>query len=348
VPELFPGRTRLVEVPSADDRAIWDLWLSQYHLPVVLASDELGLFEFLRERPRTIRDICDGLNLLKRSVEALTAALASLGYLVQHAEHFQLTPIARLYLLRDSDFYWVPMLRSAGFGHMTTDALLEHLRTEHLDEGARISRRWERGEISPQDAHAANQRFHSHSMPAALGLARGYPFGEVHRLLDVAGGSGCFAIALAMRHPHLRCTIADLPTVAADARTYIERFNCQERVDTIGLNMFSEAWPTGYDAVFMSNVLHDWDPERRAHLVRSSFDALPPGGHLFLHEMLLNDPQDGPLPAALFSVMMLGTRGKQLSFAELESLVRGVGFVDAAARPTYGYYSLVSATKPVK
>ena len=30
--------------PPVDDRAIWDLWLSQYRLPVVLASDELGVF----------------------------------------------------------------------------------------------------------------------------------------------------------------------------------------------------------------------------------------------------------------------------------------------------------------
>lgn len=334
-----------MELPSAEDRSIWDLWLSQYHLPVTLAADELGLFEYLRERPASFDDICSGLNLLRRSAAALTTALSAMGFLVQHGGRFQLTHTARIYLLRDSEFYWVPMLRSAGFGQTTTDMLLKSLRTLNLGRDDRVSRRWERGEMSAEDAHAANQRFHAHSFPAALGMAHSHEFREVHHLLDVAGGSGCYSIALALRHHHLRCTVADLPVVASDARSYVERYECQSRVDTYGFNMFSDEWPTGYDGVLFSNVLHDWDPDRCEHLVRSAFATLQPGGRLFIHEMLLNDSQDGPLPASLFSVMMLGTRGKQFSFAELDDLVRKVGFVDTDVRHTYGYYSIVVARK---
>jgi cyclopropane fatty-acyl-phospholipid synthase-like methyltransferase len=164
--------------------------------------------------------------------------------------------------------------------------------------------------------------------------------------MDIAGGSGAYAIAIAMRRPHVHCTIADLPPVAADAQSYIDRFGCQNSVDTVSFNMFDDAWPSGYDAVLMTNVLHDWDPRRREHLAASSFAALPSGGRIFIHEILLNDAQDGPLPGALFSVMMLGTRGKQFSFLELEELLAHAGFTDVAVKHTYGYYSLVSATKP--
>ena len=62
--------------------------------------------------------------------------------------------------------------------------------------------------------------------------------------------------------------------------------------------------------------------------------------------MLLNDTSDGPLPVALFSVMMLGTRGKQFSAPELNRLLTDVGFVDMTVTPSHAYHSLVSATRP--
>jgi 2-polyprenyl-3-methyl-5-hydroxy-6-metoxy-1,4-benzoquinol methylase len=334
-----------MEGPLVDDRAIWDLWLSQYQLPVVLAADELGVFECLRDAPATLDQMCDRLGLFARSAAALTAALASTGYLIQRGGRFELTQTARVYLLRDSEFYWAPMLRGAGFGQATTEMLMRTLRTENLGENDRVTRRWEHGEINAEDAHAANQRFHSHSFPSALGLARTHDFSDVQRLLDVAGGSGCYSIAIASGHAHVRCTVADLPPVAEDARSYIQRYNCQARVDTVGLNMFNDAWPNGYDAVLLTNVLHDWDPDRRAFLAKAAFNVLPPRGQLLIHEILLNDAQDGPLAGSLFSVMMLGTRGKQLSFVELEELTRRAGFVDVSVEHTYGYYSLVKATK---
>ena len=164
-------------------------------------------------------------------------------------------------------------------------------------------------------------------------------------MLDVAGGPGSFSIALALRYPNLRCTVADLPNVVANTRTYIERYQCQDRVDTHAFNMFEDAWPSGYDAIFFSNIFHDWDAHRRTDLANLAFAALPAGGRILIHEMLLNDAADGPLAAALFSVLMLGTRGKQFAYRELEELVTTAGFADVRVTHTYGYYSLVSATK---
>jgi hypothetical protein len=329
-----------------DDRAIWDLWLSQYHLPLVLVADQLDLFDLLHSGISRQTEICAALNLPSRSVEALLAALGGLGFVVKRNEQFHLTDVSRTYLLKDSEFYWVPMLRGVGSGQAGADALIKAVRSDNLGPDNGISRRWERGELSAEDARGSNLRMHSHSMPSAVGMARNADFRGVRRLLDVAGGSGCFSIALALRYPNLHCTVAELPTVAADTATYIQRYNCQDQVDTYAFNMFDDPWPRGYDAIFFSNIFHDWDPRRLADLARLSFAALPPDGRIYLHEMLLNDTHDGPLPAALFSVMMLGTRGKQFSAAELDDVLTGAGFADLHITQTYGYYSVVSATKP--
>jgi acetylserotonin N-methyltransferase len=335
-----------VTPPPIDDRAIWDLWLSQYQLPVVLASDQLGVFSVLDAAPLGVAELCSELGLSERSVLALTGALAAAGFIVTRENRFFLTDISRTYLLKGSDFYWLPMLRGAGYGQMTADVLMQVLRTDNLGSDDRISRRWEQGEMNADDARGSNMRMHSHSLPSAIGLAANCDFSSVRRLLDVAGGSGCFSIQLALRNPELRCTVAELPPVALDTRAYIERAGIGSRVDTYPFNMFNDVWPTGYDAVFFSNVFHDWDPRRRDDLAQRAFAALPIGGRVCLHEMLLHDTADGPLPAALFSVMMLGTRGKQFSLPELDDLLTRAGFVDTQATPSYGYYSLVSATKP--
>ena len=73
----------------------------------------------------------------------------------------------------------------------------------------------------------------------------------------------------------------------------------------------------------------------------------PHGGQIFLHEMLIDERGGGPLTTAAFSLMMLTTtRGKQYSLPELAQLLANAGFVDVRATPSYGYYSIVSASKP--
>jgi hypothetical protein len=335
-----------LEPPTTDDRVIWDLWLSQYQLPVVLISDALGLFTLVEREAPTLQHVCTELGIAQRAAEAVLAVLCSQDFVTKQHDRFHLTDVGRTYLLPDSPFYWVPMLRDVGHGQTAADILMPRLHTDNLAFSARISQRWERGGITTEDARDSNRRFHSHSLPAALGMARAGDFKEVKRMLDVAGGSGCYSIALALHCPWLRCTVADLPAVAADSQTYIERFQCADRVDTYGFNMFDDEWPTGYDAIFFSNVLHDWDPDRRVDLVTKSFKTLPSGGHVYIHEMLFDEAADGPLPAALFSIMMLGTRGKQFTFRELEDLLGQAGFTSIDVRPSYGYYSLIRATRP--
>jgi hypothetical protein len=49
--------------------------------------------------------------------------------------------------------------------------------------------------------------------------------------------------------------------------------------------------------------------------------------------------------ASFSMLMLLGTHGRQYSFSELRQILTGAGFTDVNARPTYGYYSVVSGRK---
>src|SRR5262249_56971038 len=101
---------------------------------------------------------------------------------------------------------------------------------------------------------------------------------------------------------------------------------------------FTDIWPSGYDGVLFSNIFHDWDRASCLRLARRSFDALPSGGRVYLHEILLGDTKDGPLPAATFSLMMLfATRGQQFTAQTMGELLGEAGFIDVGGTPTHAY-----------
>ena len=74
-------------------------------------------------------------------------------------------------------------------------------------------------------AQAVCAFMHSHSQPAALGLAGSSRFEGARRLLDVGGGSGCFSIALAQQWPQLRCSILELRAARSSVTQHRHRFS---------------------------------------------------------------------------------------------------------------------------
>jgi len=78
-----------------------------------------------------------------------------------------------------------------------------------------------------------------------------------------------------------------------------------------------------------------------------AFEALPAGGRIMLHEMLLDDDGSGTPTAASFSMLMLlATQGQQFTSGELKGILESAGFEGIGATDTFGYYSIVTGFKP--
>ena len=86
-----------------------------------------------------------------------------------------------------------------------------------------------------------------------------HPLEGSRLLLDVAGGSGLYAIAYLLRHPELHAIVWDRPEVLKVAHEMAVAHGVADRLGCMSGDMFRDTIPAGADAILLSNVLHDWD-----------------------------------------------------------------------------------------
>lgn len=75
-------------------------------------------------------------------------------------------------------------------------------------------------------------------------------------------------------------------------------------------------------------ILHDWNLEKKMHLIRSAYEALPPGGALVAIEALIDDARRENVFGLLMSLNMLIEFGDAFDYsgADFRSWCSEVGF----------------------
>ncbi len=168
-------------------------------------------------------------------------------------------------------------------------------------------------------------------------LAEKFDFSPYHSVCDVGGATGQLSVILAERHPHLRCVSFDLPAVEPIARREIDRAGVGERVTTASGDFFSEPLPPA-DVVTMGLILHDWNLERKLHLIGAAYEALPPGGAFIVVENLIDDERRENVFGLMMSLNMLIEFGDAFDFtgADFRRWCTDVGFRSVDIIPLAG------------
>lgn len=333
------------EVP--DDRPLWDALLGVFAGPAVLVGRDMDLYALLDRAPLTAEEISKATWVEPRPLAGLLAALVGAGLLAHSDGRFHLTPLAEAYLLPGSPMYFGGFLDliARGSEMYTYEGLKKAVRDNapQMHDGAEA---FEAHAASDDLARRFTQAMHGMSVAPARVWPRRVETWRPRVMLDVGGGSGAHAIAAAEAWPDLRATVLDMPVVCEVARRNIAKHGLGDRVEAVAADMWTDPLPPA-DLHFYSMVFHDWPLERCRTLAERSFDSLPAGGRIAVHEMLLDDEKTGPMAVAELSLSMLfGTQGQQYSGAELAATLEAAGFVELSVTPTFGYWSLVSAVKP--
>jgi hypothetical protein len=137
-------------------------------------------------------------------------------------------------------------------------------------------------------------------------------------VVDVGGGNGSLLVALMRLHPRLRGIVFDLPETVRDEAALGDRIEFVE-------GSFFERVPEG-DVYILSTILHDWDDDRAAAILRTIRAAAPDGARLLIIDAVV-PPGNEPAGSKWLDLLMLTiSGGKERSEAQWRELLAAGGF----------------------
>lgn len=137
----------------------------------------------------------------------------------------------------------------------------------------------------PEPARSSWYRWDHHFSSSAFPDALPIVFERRPRkLLDIGGNTGKWAIQCARHCAEVAVTILDLPAVVELARKNVAELGLAQRiaVQPIDLLDHSQAFPRGYDAIWMSQFLVCFAEADVARLLERAAAALGPEGRLYI------------------------------------------------------------------
>jgi len=330
--------------PLNDVRQISNLAYGFIASKTLFAALNLDLFSRLSPHAKTLTELTDEIGIPQHRLLTLLTACVSLGLISEEHGQYANAPASQAYLVRHAPAYFGDYFR------FQVDRQIYPL-LSNLDQALQGSApRSLYGQMNdPKVADDFTRAQHAGSLGPASLLQKAVELSHARRMLDVAGGSGAFAIALCRRHPQLRATILDFPAVIEVAKRFVREAGLEDRVDYIGGNAVTQEWPGPQDVVLMSYLLSGVAGSAIGGLFDQAFHALDAGGLLLIHDFMVDDDRSGPQNAALwFMTFLFDPDAISFTPSELVAQVERAGFVDASVRDLIpGITRLLIARKPL-
>jgi hypothetical protein len=141
---------------------------------------------------------------------------------------------------------------------------------------------------------------------------------EDETVVDVGGGTGRLLRDLLERRPELRGIVFDLPEADRDQTVSEDRI-------AFASGSFFEQVPGG-DAYILSKILHDWDDERAAAILRTVRAAAPDEARLLVLDSVVPPGNDSAGVKWLDLLMLVLQNGRERTESDWRALLEGAGF----------------------
>lgn len=308
------------------------LWPGIIAAQAIYVAAKLRIPDLLASGPKTAAELASGCGAHAATLERLMRALSSLEMFARTPDgRFCNTPLTEVLraghpqsqrdsaLFLPAAFLWRPVgeleysVRTGepAFERVFGQRFFDYLAT-HADDAAVFNTVMTQGV--------------AWTTPALLAA---YDFSSFERLVDVGGGEGALLRDILSATPGLRGVLFDRPQVVARAPQILTS-EIAARCEIVGGDFF-ESVPEGADAYLLKGVIHDWQDEDAARILKSTRRAIRTGGTLLLIEGLADSPAR---PVGVIDLLMLVLGGCERTEGEFRSLLAGTGFAISRIIPT--------------
>jgi len=315
-------------------QAMFDRVAGFTYSQILAAAIELDLFERLRAGPVALDTLAGEWAMPPAGAERLLRALGALD------------------LVEPADGGWRLAADGAALlGNPGITAMIAHHKLLYADladpvallrrggGGGALQHFWHYARDAGQGPEAAvsdYSRLMAASQPLVAELVIGaYRFARHRAMLDVGGGEGAFAAAVARAVPGLAIGLFDLPEVGRRAAGRLAAEGLADRVTIHGGSFLSDPLPGGHDLITLVRVLHDHDDAAALTLLRNIRAALPKGGRLLIAEPMANARGGRRMGDAYFGLYLwaMGS-GRPRRPDEIGAMLRSAGFARWHRRDT--------------
>jgi ubiquinone/menaquinone biosynthesis C-methylase UbiE len=332
---------------SAAALGLFDLIQSHRVTAVIYVAAKLGIAELLCNGPKSPSELAEATGADWQALDRLLVALSTVGVCSRaDADRYSLTEIGAALDGSAENSFKAWAIFEGEMLSKTWNGMLETIMTgktaAHL-LGERNS--FDLMARTPANVGLFNAAMADLTRFVTPDVLSAYDFGRINRLMDVGGGSGELAGAVASKYPHIRAIVFDLPRCEEAATRHLERAGVSDRT-SFAAGDFFEAIPKLADAIILKSVIHDWNDERSSVILQNCRRALPKNGTLLLVERMMPEAPSASAEDRAIAMsdlnMLRGPGGLERTEQQYRHLLNEFGFDPVAVFPA-GRFSVIEA-----
>jgi hypothetical protein len=307
---------------------------------------KLGLADLIKDGPKSVDDLAAATNTHAPSLFRVLRALASVGVITQDGRRFGGTPLSdtlrsdvrgsiRAFVMTElgEEHYpaWGELLHSVRTGGIAFDKAF----------GEPV---WEFFAKNPENAQIFNDAMSGMTAQANEALHVAYNFSGINKIMDVGGGHGGLITSILQKNPGMTGILFDSPPVIAGATEKIAASDIADRCETVAGDFFQSV-PSGADTIILKWIIHDWNDEQSAAILKNCHRALPDNGKLILVEAVVPETSEPHFSKFIDLNMLIMTGGRERTEAEFRKLYEDSGFKVTRVVPTESPFSVIEGVK---